>query len=177
MAGPTDLWAAADELLIASAASLDTIPVYDPTLLGAPDRRFVDFGLTALDCCDQLTVLVNQVLSGALAPGGLQAGRQTYMRLNHVYFVVTSTRCVPSPADDGTPPPVADMEASSRQLNADGWALWQHLYSLWTSGNLFTFCDELFWDSMRPIGPSGGCDGWVLQIHVELDGYPEVIAT
>lgn len=184
MAGPTDLWQAADELLIAATAALDTIPTYDPTLLGAQDRRFVDFGLSALDCCDQLTVLCNQVLSGSLAPGGLQDGRQTYMRLNHVYFVVTSTRCVPEPANDGTPPTPAQLEdgdpgitSGSKQLDADGWALWHHLYNLWTAGALFTFCDEVFWDSLRPLGPSGGCAGWVLQIHIELDGYQEAIST
>ncbi|HEY1309284.1 MAG TPA: hypothetical protein VGF24_37350 [Vicinamibacterales bacterium] len=177
MPGPTDLWAAADELLLASAQALDTIPVYDPTLVGAPDRQFVDFSLSALDCCDQLTVVVNQVLSGSLEPGGNQAGRQTYMRLNHVYFAVTISRCVPMPADDGTPPSIADMIASSKQLDADGWALWEHLYHLWTADLLFTFCDELFWDSLRPIGPSGGCAGWVLQVHTSLDGYPEAVST
>lgn len=181
MPDPRDLWAAADELLIASVASLNTIPVADPTLLGAQDRAFVDFGLSSLDCCDQLTVLVAQALS-APVPGrstsGLQAGRASEsMRLTHVYFLVTSTRCVPNQENDGTPPSVAELEASSAQLDADGWALWNHLYNLRMAGQLFTFCDEVFFDSMRPLGPSGGCAGWVLQIHISLDGYQEAIST
>jgi hypothetical protein len=72
---------------------------------------------------------------------------------------------------------VVELAAASEQLNADGWALWNHLYNLWTAGLLFTVCDEVFWDFLRPIGPSGGCAGWVLGIHISLDGYNETFST
>jgi hypothetical protein len=177
MAGPTDLHAAALELLNASVEALDTIPTYDATLDGAPDRAFVASGTPAIDCCDQLTVNVSQVQSAPLAPGGLATGRQIAAKINHVFLIVTITRCYPMPDDQGTPPSPDDIQAAAEQLNADGWALWNHLYNLWRADQLFTLCDEVFWDALRPLGPAGGCAGWVLGIHISLDGYEEAIAT
>jgi len=175
MGTPLDLTSACEELLLAAVESLDTLPTFDPDLLGAPDRRFVAFGPPVLDCCDQLTVFVPQILDAPFAgQSGLGAGRKVAAKINHVYLVVTISRCYPQTDAKGNPPPVADIEAASDQLNADGWALWNHLYCLWTSGDLFTFCDEVFWDSLRPLGPQGGCAGWNLGIHMSLDGYCDV---
>lgn len=174
MASPLDLNSACEELLNAAADSLDTIPTFWADLVGAPERRFVAFGPPVLDCCDQLTVYVPQVLDAPLSPGGLSAGRKVAAKINHVYLVVTVSRCYPQPDAKGNPPSVADIEAASDQLNADGWALWNHLYCLWTADELFTFCDEVFWDSLRPLGPQGGCAGWNLGIHMSLDGYCDV---
>lgn len=176
MSAPGDLWLAADELLGAAVESLNTIPIFDPTLDGAPDRAFVTAGSPVLDCCDQLTVNVAQVLTAPVI-GGLPAGRQIAAKLNHVYLIVTITRCFPMPDDKGNPPPVAVIEDHSRQIDADGWALWNHLYNLWIAGQLFTVCDEVFWDALRPLGPAGGCAGWTLAIHISLDGYPEAISS
>jgi hypothetical protein len=177
MAQPGDLHTAALELLNASIDALNTIPTFDPTLLGAPDRAFIDFGATAIDCCDQLAVNIGQILDMPLDPGGLASGRKIAARPPHPYLLVSITRCFPVPSDNGTPPPPDEIEEASRQLNADGWTLWNHLYNLWTADQLFTLCDEVFWDALRPLGPSGGCAGWVLGIHISLDGYGEVIST
>ena len=168
---PTDLFTAAQELLDAATLVLDDIPDADPSLLGAPERAFVAHGAPVLDCCDQLSVWVPQINSAPLAPGGLGAGRQIAARINHVFLTVTISRCYPVPDDRGEPPPVADIVAASQQLDADAWALWNGLPCLWTSGDLFTVCDEVFWDSLRPIGPQGGCAGWDMGIHISLDGY------
>lgn len=174
MGSPVDLQAAAQELLDASVDALNTLPGFDPTLLGAPSRSFVAFGSPVLDCCDQLTVFVPQVLDAPTAPGGLGAGRKVAAKINHVFLIVTISRCYPVPDDKGNPPPVADLVTASEQLNADGWALWNHLYSLWTADLLFTFCGEVFWDFLRPLGPSGGCAGWDMGVHISLGGYDDV---
>jgi len=177
MPGPGDLQIACEELLTASAEALDTIPDYEPTLLGAPERQMIAFGGPALDCCDQLAVNVAQVLAAPTAPGGLSVGRRIAAQIWHVFLSVTISRCYPSGDDRGNPPSAAEQTAASAQLDADGWALWNHLYNLWTSEQLFTVCDEVFWDSLRPIGPSGGCAGWVLGLHISLDGYNEFPST
>jgi hypothetical protein len=170
--GPLDLNTAAVELLVASVEALDTIPDFDAGLDGAPDRAFIAPGDPALDCCDQLTVNVAQILDAPTA-GGLAAGRKVAASVNHVYFAVTITRCVHVPDGDGNPPTSDELEADAAQMNADAWVLWNHLQNLWRSGDLFTFCDEVFWDGLRPLGPSGGCGGWTLFIHISLDGYQE----
>jgi hypothetical protein len=174
VAAPGDLLVAAEELLAAAVDSLDTIPGFDPSLDGAPERRFVAFGPPVLDCCDQLSVWVPQILDTPLNPGGLSAGRKVAAKLTHVYLTITISRCYPPSDAKGTPPSIAALEAAANQLYADGWALWNHLYCLWTSELLFTFCDEVFWDTLRPLGPQGGCAGWDLGIHMTLDGYCDV---
>lgn len=175
--GPTDLQDLADELLNASIDALNTIPLFDPTLEGAPDRAFVCLGAPALDCCPQLTVHIPQILQAPTEPGGLAAGRREAGSINHIYLVVTSVRCAPGPDARGNPPSVADLTASAEQLDADAWALWNHLQNLWRAGDLFTLCGGVFWDALRPLGPSGQCAGWTFSIHVTLDGYEEAIAS
>ena len=171
MNSPLDLFTAASELLDASINCLDTIPDFDASLEGAPARAFVAHGAPVLDCCDQLSVWVPQIGEAALSPGGNAAGRKIAGKINHVFLTVTISRCYPVPGPKGDPPPVADIVAASRQLDADAWALWNCLYCLWISGDLFTVCDEVFFDSLRPLGPQGGCAGWDLGIHISLDGY------
>lgn len=177
MPSPTDLQAVCEELLTASAESLDTIPTFDSTLIGAPDRQFVASGSPVLDCCEQLTVHATQVQDGPTAPGGLAAGRKIAGKITHVFLVVTISRCYPVPDDRGNPPSAEAQDNASKQLNADAWALWNHLYNLWTADMLFTLCSEVFWDAMRPLGPSGGCAGWMLGIHISLSGYNEAASS
>ena len=69
------------------------------------------------------------------------------------------------------------MEEAAAQLNADAWALWNHLYNLVCAGQLFTFCNGVFWDGLRSIAPQGGCGGWVLNLRVALDGYEEAVTS
>ncbi len=109
--------------------------------------------------------------------GGLAAGRKLAASLNHVYLVVTITRCVHVADDAGRPPSAAELDSDAAQLDADAWALWNHLQFLWRSDLLFTLCDGVFWDGLRTLGPSGGCGGWTLAVHVVLDGYEETIST
>lgn len=174
--GPEDLHALAVELLDASIESLDTIPTFAPALGGAPERSFVSPGIPVWDCCEQLTVHVTNVLDADTSPGGLASGRRNvHGKLNHVGFNITVTRCVPTfgatPMDEL--PLIEDMQAAAEQINADGWALWNHLYNMWREGSLFDTCQEVFFDGITAVAPSGGCGGWLMAIRVQLDGYEE----
>lgn len=171
--GPTDLNALCEELLAASVESLDTIPTFDNTLDGSPPRAFVSPGQPALECCDdgQLTVYAGSV--NALPTGEPRLDKTG--RKNIVGLVVTIVRCIPSAGDDQMNPPTgAELALAAAQTNADAWALWNHLFNMWVSGDLFTFCGEVYWDGLRSITSSGNCGGWNLFIRVDLDGYEEV---
>ena len=134
--GPGDLYAIATELLDASVEALDSIPVFDPGLTGAPDRSFVSPGQPAFDCCDQLTVHVAGVTE---FPIGQVDTHKESARKNLVTFVVTSVRCLAQSVGD-TPPDADALQQDAEQLDADGWALWNHLWNLMRSGDLFTLC-------------------------------------
>lgn len=179
--GPEDLQSLAEELLTVCVEALNTIPTYAPGLGGAPARAFVSPGLPVFDwvepaadstgCCDQVAVHVEAITDAPTSPGGLAAG-QKKAKINHVSLIATVTRCVPT-SDGGFPPAVADLEASAAQINADGWALWNHIFNLVREGLFLTSCTEAFFDGMRSIRPSGGCGGFVLNFRAQLDGYEE----
>ena len=176
-----DLFAMADEFLQAGVSALDTLVALG--LDGAPDRAFISPGEPAADCCPQLTVhtlAVEEAPTEPTGPGGLATGRRSsYGRINTPFFVMTLFRCVPVP-DQGltkiTPPSAEDQEAVARQLNADGWALWNHLYNRVRAEHLWSKCQRLFPGPLRALPQQGGCGGWVLTYRVRLDGYEEVLA-
>ena len=165
-----DLQLTCEELLAAAIDALDTIPTFDPGLAGAPDRTYVSPGLPAFDC-EQLTVHAAAATEAATSPAGLQAGkRHATMRENLVTLVVTDVRCICDP-NSGDIPSAAVLQASAEQVNADGWALWNYVWNLMRSGELFSVCEAKYWDGLRSINPSGCHGGWTLAIRVRLDGY------
>jgi hypothetical protein len=160
-----DLHILCRELLDASIEALDTIPSSAPGLGGAPERSFISPGIPAFDCCDQLTVHAQAVTEH---PPGQSNSHMKDARKNLVMLVVTATRCHDL---EEVPPPIETLETTAEQMNADGWALWNHLWNLMRSGDLFTLCDEVFWEGLRALTPSGGCGGWTLTLRVALEGY------
>ncbi len=177
MADIGDLQDLAQALLDACAEALDTIPSFDAALLGAPDRQFVAAGLPVWDCCEQLVVHVVGIGEADTSPGGLPAGkRYVYGRINHVLLNATITRCVTVDASGG-PAPVAALAADGIQHNADGWALWNHLFNLQSSGLFLTLCDEVFFEGITAAAPAGGCAGWVVSVRAYLGGYTETLST
>lgn len=169
--GPEDLYALAEELLEASIDALDTIPLIASGLGGSPARSFVSPGIPALDCCDQLAVHVQGVSE---IPVGSSQTHKAGARHNVVTLVVTITRCH---SLDVVPPPVATLQATAAQMDADGWALWNELWNQMRSGDLLTLCDEVFWDGLRALTPSGGCGGWVLTLRAAYEGYESAISS
>lgn len=182
MAGPGDLHAFAQELLLAAVESLETIPDYEPGLLGAPERYFVSPGQPVFDCCDQLTVHVQTISEADTTPGGLNAGqRARFGRINWVTMIITSTRCISAISESGAGtvivPSADDLEADAEQLDADAWALWNHLFNMKAAGQFSTLCSEVFFDGISSIVPSGGCAGWQVTVRASLDGYEESLGS
>ena len=167
----TDLHDVCLAFLEAAEEALDTIPGSAPGLAGAPERKFVSAGTPVLDCCDQLTVHVGPVAEDPLSPSSAQSGQRARFdaRKNQVTLVVTIGRCMDLSALP-SPPPVATLEADGDQHNADGWALWNELWNMVRSGDLFTLCSDSK-PVLRPLAPSGGCSGWTLTYQVWIEGY------
>lgn len=171
MAGvdPGDLYDLAEEFLDACIEALNTIPDSQPTLDGAPTRAFVAPGRPAADCCPQLTVNSVNILDdqlGAFVPG------RSYMttRMNQVTLAVTLFRCAPS---EEPMPAVTELTAAAIQHEADGWALWNHLFNMMVNGELFSTCNEVKWGPLSSLPPEGGCVGWFWPVEIALDGYEE----
>lgn len=181
MADATDLHAIALEILELSTEALDTIPIADSDLEGAPTRRFVHFGPPIADCPDQLTVHVTPIVELDTSPGGLDAGTRTRRAwLNSVTLVVVITRCVPTGAEgqgSWKPPTAAALTAASAQHNADAWALWNYLHAAKASGDFLTLCDQTFFDGLNSIIPIGDIAGWQMTIRAVVDGYPVPVGT
>ena len=169
--GTADLYSQYQELLQASIESLDMIPSFSPGLGGAPERAFVIIGTPVLDCCDQLTVSPTPIREAPTQPLEMGAGtrHQQQFRKNYIGFQVTITRCLDW--DNESLPSIEAQEAVSEQVAADGWALWNYLWNLARSGEIFTLCGGVYFDSLAPLTPSGGCYGWVLTIRAELEGF------
>jgi len=174
--GPEDLHALAEELLAAAIESLDTIPTFAPALGGAPERSFISPGIPVFDCCEMLAVNVDAVIESDTSPGGLASGRRaTYSRINLPILTVSIVRCIPTVGGSQLDeiPNIEDLQAAAEQIHADGWAIWNHIFNMIRAGDLFALCDEVFWQGMRAIAPSGGCGGWTASWRIQLDGYEE----
>lgn len=169
--GSCDLYSQYQELLEAAVSALDMIPTDCPGLGGAPDRAFVSGGTPALDCCDQLTVSPAPIREAPTQPLEMGSGtrHQQGFRKNYVGFNITITRCLEWGSDQ-LPPPSA-QEAVAEQVAADGWALWNYLWNMARSGDIFSLCGGVYFDSLAPLTPSGLCYGWVLSLRAELDGF------
>lgn len=172
--GPTDLQDLAQEYLDACIEALDTIPTFDAALMGAPSRTFVAPGPVALDCCEQLAVHVGLIGEGDSAPG-LPAA--SIARINRVTLTATASRCVPVPDANGNPPPTNAQQEAADQINADKWALWNHIYNKIGDGDLFSRCCDVIWGPLSALQPNGGCGGSALSITVCFDGYDGVQGT
>ncbi len=186
MADATDLHSFAEELRIASIEALDTLPLISSGLAGAPARTFVSSGRPAFDnCCGdntdvggQLSVnyaLVTPKQTNPVVQG--TTGRIQGM-VNLVQFNIWIIRCIPTASGPYAEPPAAiDIDDAATQTDADAWALWNHLYNLVVADQLLSMCQEVFFDGLRALDPSGGCGGSVLSLRAQVDGYSEVIST
>ena len=182
---PGDLFEAQEELLDAAVASLDYLIGFG--LQGAPERRgVVPPGELVIDC-DQVVVLAGSVGEIPTRPSGpAEAAGQKhriYGRLTGVTLNVAVSRCC-IPVGDASgkvykPPTMTQLSAASEQLNADGWALWNGIFSRLVAEDFefFTKCSSVAWEAMTPLGPRGACAGWLVTLRARLPGYLEDIAS
>lgn len=182
MAGPLDLHTLAVQWLDACVEALNTVNIADTDLLGAPDRQFISLGPPAADC-DQIVVFVPTLGELPTSPAGNAAGRRFESGwINQVGLVAVLVRCcAPSPeftvGGDYVPPTPEAQTEFARQLNSDGWALWNHLHNKQAAGRLLPMCSNVEFLDVRPNTPSGGCGGWTARTQVTLDGYDEIFGT
>lgn len=170
--GPEDLQALCQEFLDACVEALDTIPVFAPGLGGAPERSYISPGQSADDCCPQLTVWSGGIQPSPRSPGNFTGKSAGQGQIIAVPLTARIIRCVETKGD---PPPMDALQDAAEQINADGFALWNHVFNLVRAGQLFTVCGEVFWQGLRSIVPSGGCGGYTLSLLVEIDGYQETL--
>jgi hypothetical protein len=173
--GPLDLYTQTAALLQASIEALDMIPSFSPGLGGAPERAFIANGTPALDCCPMLAVASAPIREAPTQPLEMGAGtrHQQEFRKNYAGWTVWIIRCGPT-AD--IIPTAEEMNDISAQTYADSWALWNYLWNRARdrSDPLFTICGGVYFDTIAPITPAGGCYGWSLQIRAELEGFEGV---
>lgn len=188
MAGPGDLHDLAEAVLDEAVAALDSIPDFDPTLDGAPDRYFVSPGIpvsdfVGRDCCSQIAVWVTPTIEADTTPGGMDIGRRAsrYAWINQVGLSIAASRCIPTGSSSSvglySPPTADELTEASRQLNADGWALWNHMHNAIKAEHILTLCDAVSIDGITAAIPAGGCAGWVLTMRAALGGYTEELGS
>jgi len=172
--GPEDLQALCQEFLDACVEALDTIPLFAPGLGGAPERSYISPGQSADDCCpDQLTVWSGGAVPSPNSPGNFTGKSSIEGQIIAIPLTARIIRCLHQ--NEGEAPVVALAEADAEQINADGWALRNHVFNLIRAGQLFSLCGEVFWTGLRSIPAQGGCGGYTLSVLVEIDGYEEVL--
>lgn len=173
--GPLDLYAETEVLLQAAVEALDEIPTFDPALGGAPDRTFVSNGTPAFDCCDFLAVASAPIREAPTQPLEMGAGtrHQQEFRKNYAGWTVWIIRCGPT---GDVIPTTDELNAVSEQTYADAWALWNFLWNRARdrSDPLFSICGGVYFDTIAPITPAGGCYGWSLSIRAEIEGFEGV---
>lgn len=155
-------------LLVAEDALADTVG-------GTPDRSYVAPSPPAFDCCPFLSVYAPSLTEGPTlaGPGGLAPGQRT--RVGNVplaSLVVAAVRCAPQMNGNGALPTVQSIEDSARQVQEDGWALWNALRHAVRAGTFKTLCSEVFFDGGTAIPEQGGCVGWLFTLRVGLNGIP-----
>lgn len=170
MAAQADLFGMALELLQRSNDALATTPA------GAIDRALVSVGEPAFDCCPQLSVHWITIDKDVASPNQAPLDRLHRLRggsINVTSWAVNVIRCVPGVAELGRLPTATELTASSEEIFADGWALWNELQRDLKDGTLWAGfpCRELWISPMIPIAPQGNCAGIRFLLQAQLDGY------
>ena len=175
MPGPNDLYDLLAEFLDAVEAAVATTPG------GAIARAYVSPGPPAWDC-ELIAVHAGGPLEADTAPLAppLQPGHRVIdtFAVNEIAITTTVLRCVPTIQQVGGStswPSAAELEAAARLIDADVWAIWNHVKNAVRDGTLFRRADgearEVFFDPAVPLSPAGGYGGWQIPLRVSLEGY------
>lgn len=172
MTDSTSLWGVASALLVQAASILDTTPAKAPAI------QFVSHGPPPFDCCGMLAVAVGQITYEPVARGAppYRTPDPKMGVVNRVPLTVYALRCATAVPEGGiqiTLPQAQKMSADAQATYSDAWALWCGLRNRHHAGTLFPGypCRVYDVDLGQPIAPDGGCIGWSVAVHVDLDGY------
>lgn len=181
MPGAGDLYAAAVELLSATATALEGTPA------GPIGYQAVWPGLPAYDCVPALYVHAGGTSIGNTLP--LQPTLQPMQRevvtgvVRLISFTITVLRCAPSIEENGQNilmPSAAEVSQAAADTYGDVWAIWNYLayaHRPVADGGLGTLFQtpsgrrEFEFRDAIPIVSSGGAAGWEIPIGVQLGGY------
>src|SRR5262249_8500537 len=94
-----------------------------------------------------------------------------------VAYTIQVTRCVPTIESEGQTialPHESDVEASSRILYSDAWAIWNYL--VWAHREKILFQTpsgrpEFTIGPVTPLRTSGGIGGFNIPVSVQVPGY------
>lgn len=167
------LWDDAQALLDVATASLDSLPVEDSALAGAPLRRFISDGQPAYDCPAMLSVHV-ATLGEYPTPVSPTLARVSHNRINSVQYVLTCIRCRPDVLQKPDPAPTWALNKAARQHLADGWALWNGVWRAIVNEQLFVKCDGVEVVGAVADDPNGGASGWVFRVEPITGGYDPI---
>jgi hypothetical protein len=139
------------------------------TSAGVPGRRYRSVGRPAHDnCCagqGQLTVARVRTYPSAVFPVPDNDPVPCGGKYTVVQFEVEVIRCAPVPANDGTAPSAELLDASAREIDIDGRAVYDALRCcIQDRIKNWQALDEQagfegYVDSQAPVGPEGGCAG------------------
>lgn len=164
----SSVWEMSSELLLIAEDAVAT------TIGGAIDRSYVAPSEPAFDCCPFLAVTVPTISEGftASGPGGLSGGhRGVAGAVNLIGFAILAVRCGPR-MDGQNLPTVAEIERAAREVQEDGWALWNAVREAIRDDRFEGLCREVFFDGGSAITEQGGCVGWTFSLRASLDGIP-----
>ena len=161
-----------DDELVTLAQSLLDVAAAALTAAGqdVPDRVFISASqppAEPTECAETLAAWPGPLRTVPVPP--LQKRGCTSKTLAELH--VTLYRCVPIMQEDGTPPTVAELDASGKSLAVDGWVIWRAVLRAWSDGTLF---DDISCQSidlsrgMINLPPLGGIAGWDITVLVSL---------
>lgn len=181
-AGPTSVDALDD---LASQFLQAVVAAMTSTEAGAPARAYVypDQAPEFYTECSQAVVCVPALTEGQTSPttpAEVTGRRFHYGRINLVAMTGYAIRCVAVSEGNRQPfKPLTDatLNAQSKILYQDGWALWQTVTKLLQDDLLFEgLCTNVHFDLGRPVRPLGGLAGWSFTLRAQLSGYvPDLV--
>lgn len=161
----SSLWESAGALLLVAEDALAE------TIGGTPERSYVSPAEPAFDCCPMLSVYVANLGedSTAAGPGGVATGHRTMVgSIILATYVLHAVRC--APASGSSLPSLVEIERVAREVEEDGWALWNRIRSAVKCGEIFGTCQEVYFDGASFVPEQGGCVGWQFTLRANLDG-------
>lgn len=137
--------ASAQALLAAGAGAALSTPLARQVI--APGSGF------ARDC--RMLAVYPELVEAVPLPAGDLPGFGCAVVPALVLHAVFVADCVPTPSDDGSPPPAADVTAWTEAFIADTEAVWNAVADAALGGTLGD-CSSVTIQQARVVGPSGG---------------------